>query len=555
MMARNARDHRQRYRQIVEVLGSHGLGYLVGVLNLERFVPFHRALLHDARGERPPTRPEHLRLALEELGTTFIKLGQILSTRPDLLPPDYIAELAKLQDTAPAIPREAVQAAVMSELGRPVAELFVELDWEPVAAASIGQAHAGRLLDGTEVIVKVRRPGVVEQVEEDLEILANLANAAARRWELAQDYDLPGLAQEFGQTLRAELDYLREGRNAERFADFFRDDESVQIPQVFWQATTSRIITLERIRGMKISDHAALDEAGIDRPGLARRATRIILRMVFELGFFHADPHPGNFFVEPDGRIGLIDFGMVGTVDDRTQQQLAELIFAVTQQDPAQLVDALLELGVARRRVDRHLLQDDLVHLLSRYYGRPLGEVPIGPLLNEVLTIVRRHRLQLPPNLALLIKTAIMDEGLGAQLDPTFNLTSILAPYAEQLMVRQYSPWALAKRAGRASLDATRLGLELPQRLRRIIGELERGGVEVGVRPEEFEPVLRRFERLTNRIVLGILAAAFINGLAILMAFYHPLGLEGVTTTIVGAGFVIAAGLGAYLAWSILRSR
>jgi len=547
-------SHKARYRQIAEVLGRHGLGYLLSLIGLERLVPWHRGPLGSSGRDGSHTRPEHVRLALEELGPTFIKLGQIVSTRADLLPPDYQAELKKLQDAAPPISASIVREVLVEELGQPIEDVFASFDDVPLAAASIGQVHAATLPDGTEVVVKIRRPGVVEQIEEDLEILQNLAAGASRRWELADAYDLVGLAQEFAQTLRAELDYIREGRNAERFAASFADDPTIHIPRVCWETTTSRVLTLERIRGIKIDDLAALDAAGIDRSALAQRAAQIVLVMVFEHGFFHADPHPGNFFVEPGGRIGLIDFGMVGTLDERTQEQLARLLLAVTRQDSERLVDAFLDLGAVRQQLRRDLLRRDLEHLLSRYYGKPLGEISLGPLLGEALDIVRRNHLQLPANLALLLKTAVMDEGLGVRLDPSFRLTSVLVPYAERLVLRQYSPLRWARRFGGASLDALQLGADLPQQLRRLIGELERGGLEVGMRPANFEPLIVRFERLANRLILGILTAAFVNGLAVLLSVYRPPGWERWAGAIFTIGFVIAGVLGIYLAWSILRS-
>ena len=246
------------------------------------------------------------------------------------MPPEYHEELAKLQDAAPPVSSDAVEEVVTAELGQPVEEMFASFDREPLAAASIGQAHAATLRDGTEVVVKVRRPGVVEKIEEDLRILQSLAVRANHRWEIAEQYDVVALAQEFAQTLRAELDYVREARNAERFAENFADDPGVHVPRVFWETSTSRVLTLERLRGIKVSDVEALDAAGIGRKELAERAARITLDMIFEHGFFHADPHPGNFFVEPDGTLGIIDFGMVGTVDERTQDQLAQLLLAIT---------------------------------------------------------------------------------------------------------------------------------------------------------------------------------------------------------------------------------
>lgn len=546
--------HIKRYREIADALVRHGLGYLVGVLGLDRFVPFHRGLLGHPRRAEPYTRPEHVRMALEDMGAAFIKLGQILSSRPDLLPPDYQTELSKLQDAAPKVPKKVVEALLVGEFGKPIEDVFRSFDPEPLAAASIGQAHAATLRDGTEVVVKIRRPGVLEQVEEDLEILQNIAAAATLRWELAEQYDIVGVAQEFAQTLRAELDYIREGRSAERFAENFKDDPSVHIPEVFWEQTTSSVLTLERIRGIKIDDIPALDAAGIDRKAVAEQAARVILKMVFEDGFFHADPHPGNFFVERQGRIGLIDFGMVGTIDQGTQEQLVELLVAVTGRDADRLVDVFWSLHVVQRRMNRELLRRDFEHLLSRYYGRALGEITLGPLLNDTLAVVRRHHLLLPSNLALLIKTVMMHEGLEARLDPDLRMTLLLAPYAEQLMLRQYSPILWTRRFAHASLDMARAGLELPQQLRRLVGEIERGNLEVGMRPEGFEPLVRRFERLGNRLVLGIIAAAFVNGLALLMSAYRPAGWEEWISTIFTVGFAAAVGIGIYLAWSILRT-
>jgi ubiquinone biosynthesis protein len=541
--------HLSRYRQIAEALARHGLGWLHSATGLERFLPLHP--LH--HGETPAP-PERVRLALEQLGATFIKLGQFLSTRADLLPPEYQLELARLQDDAPPISSEIARERIEAELGKPVTSLFASFDPEPVAAASIGQAHAATLPDGTEVIIKVRRPGVVEQVEEDLEILLNLAAAMSRHWKLAAAYDLVGLAQEFAQTLRAELNYLQEGRNAEKFAENFASDPQVHIPRVYWQTTTSRVLTLERIRGIKASDIAALDQRGIDRRALATRGTQVILRMIFEDGFFHADLHPGNFFIEADGRFGLIDFGMVGALDEATQEHLAGLVLAILDQDYDQLVEALLELGVTRQRVERHLLRRDLEHLIAPYYGQSIGEVDLTPLLNEALAIMRRHRLSLPPNLALLVKTIIITEGLGARLDPEFHLITVIAPYANQLLLRQYSPRRWLRRLGRAGKDLAWLGVEAPQQLRRLVGEIERGGLEIGMRPESFEPLIRRLERLANRIVLGILAAAFIVGLATLLAVYQPTEAERWIGMMFAIGFFLALALGIYLAWSILRS-
>jgi ubiquinone biosynthesis protein len=543
-----------RYRDIAEILLRHGLGFIVGIVGLDRFAPFRLGFVGvNQRGETY-TRPERIRVALEELGATFVKLGQILSTRVDLLPPAYQFELAKLQDQATPVSTDLIRETLAGEMGRPIHEVFASFDAVPLAAASIGQVHAATLLDGTEVVVKIRRPGVERTVEEDLEILQNLAATASRRWELADQYDVVGLVEEFSQTLRAELDYIAEGRNAERFAANFAGDRTVHIPRVIWDTTSSRVLTIERLHGCKITDSEALDSLGIDRRKLATRAVRIIFKMTIEDGFFHADPHPGNFVIEPDGRIGMMDFGMVGRIDRETREQLIDLVFAVASQDPERVVDAMLDLGVARRRVDRHRLRRDVSLLMARYYGRALGDVVAATAIEDGLAVTRRHRLQLPPNLALLLKTVVMNEGLGRQIDPTFRVADALAPFAKRLVVQQYSPRRVARQLSLASVDAARLGIELPEHLRRIVRDLERGGLEVGMRPEGFEPLIRRFERLANRIILGIIVAAFVNGLAILAAAYRPAGWETIGGLAFVAGFSFAAVVGAYLAWTILRS-
>lgn len=552
--------HIGRYRQIASTLARHGLGYLVGLAGLERFVPFQHGWFGHPRRQLPYTRPEHIRMALEELGATFVKIGQIVSTRPDLFPPEYINELAKLQDAATPAPWAAVETQLVAELGRPLTSVFASFEREPLAAASIGQAYAATLLDGSEVVVKVRRPGVGKQVEEDLEILQSLAANANDRWEQAAQYDPVGLAAEFARTLRAELDYVRERRNAERFARNFADDPTVHVPRIYAEQSSAQVLTLERIRGIKINDLAALDAAGVDRKALAARSTRIVLKMVFEDGFFHADPHPGNFFVEPGvdgqagGRIGLIDFGMVGLVDERTRKQLVDLLMAITSQDADRLVDAFIGLGVTQQRVNRALLRQDLEQLLAQYYGQSLGEINVSGLITDALVVTRRHLLQMPTNMALLLKTIIMSEGLGAQLDPSFNLMTVLAPFAQQLLLKQYSPRTWGKQLGRAGLEMAQLATELPHQLRRMGSEIERGNLEIGVRPEGFAPLINRLEQLANRVVLGIIAAAFINGLAVLMSVYHPPGWDQWAGAVFAFGFVVAAGLGIYLVWTIAHS-
>ena len=398
-------------------------------------------------------------MALEDMGVTFVKLGQILATRADLLPPDYQAELAKLQDRARPLPAGTVEKAIQDELGAPPAELFGSFDTEPLAAASIGQAHAATLKDGFEVVVKVRRPGAVEQVEEDLAILAELAAVASRRWEIAEQYDVVGLAQEFEQTLTAELDYVREGRNAERFARNFVDHPDVHIPRVFQDTSTARVLTLERIHGVKIDDLAGLEAAGIDRHDLAERAARVVLKMVFEDGFFHADPHPGNFFIEDGGRIGLIDFGMVGSLDAphpratgpptawRHQRRLRApgRHFPRARGGKAAGGPCQAERGFGPPAVPllRATTGRDAAGPDAR--GEPGDHAPSPPAPS------------LQPGPAA-------EDGRHARVtwhrtgSPNFQMAQVLVPYAQRMMLLEFSPTVWARRLGAAGLEAARLG-------------------------------------------------------------------------------------------------
>jgi ubiquinone biosynthesis protein len=516
--ATTGRARHRREAQIAEVLARHGLRHLLAVSGLYRFASFGREVLGIRPPEAPYAPPRDLRLALEELGPTFIKVGQLFSTRADLLAPEFRAELAKLQDEVPPFPGEVAQDVIEHELHTGADKAFASFDLEPLAAGSIGQAHAATLDDGTEVVVKIRRPGVVEQIEQDLEILRNCAAHATRRWQAAADIDAVGLAEEFGQIIRAELDYLREGRNAETFAANFANDPDVQIPQVYWETTTSRIITLERIRGIKVTELSALDSAGVDRQELAERATLIAARMVFEHGFFHGDPHPGNLFIQPSGRVGIIDFGIVGSLNDRLREELGKLLIGVMREDPERLAASLVNLGASAATVDRRRLREDLAKLLARYAGRGAGEIELSAAMSDLQDVARSHRLRLPRDLALLAKVVTMDEGMTAELAPGFQIAEALAPYARRQLLAQVSPAVLIRRLEQFGIDAAELATDFPGQLRRVLDVLGSGSLEFHLRAGELEPLVARAERLGNRIVVSVLGAAIIDGLAELAA-------------------------------------
>ncbi|TAK35986.1 MAG: AarF/ABC1/UbiB kinase family protein [Chloroflexota bacterium] len=542
-----------RYRQVVRILFRHGFGYLVDQVGLGHLVPFHWGLLGHRRRPMPYSQAEHLRLAFEELGATFIKLGQILSTRSDILPPDFIAELSKLQDAVPPERADVIESQIASELGRPPSSAFAEFDPEPLGSASIGQVHAAKLGTGEEVVVKVQRPGVEHLIEADLAILMDLARLAQARTTWGQIYDLPGMVEEFAETLRGEMDYVSEGRNADRIRGNFTEEPALHVPTIHWNCTTRRILTMERIEGTKISDIPALEAAGIDRQRLAATGVRIVLKMMLEDGFFHADPHPGNFLVQPGEVIGLLDYGMVGRLDERTRENLLYLFLAIMDQDMDRAVDQLSTLGVVGTTPQLERLKRDLERLLSLYWGLPLQEIDVRRILEEFLATARRHQLHVPAHLALLSKTLSMHEGLARQLDPTINLAEMLGPYARKLVWRTYRPDRWARRVLPAMLDLSQLMITLPRRIDRLLGQVERGNVSLNMRVQETEHALDTLNRMVNRLILGVLATGFIVGIPLLLQVYHATGLHQAIGVLLGAGFAVVAALAFWLIFAILH--
>ena len=543
-----------RYRQIIEILVRHGFGALIGKAGWDS-----QRLTHVFRPTAGETHviggPERMRLVIEELGPTFIKLGQILSTRGDLLPSAYRAELAKLQDSAPPVPGDQIRAAFEEEFGRSVDDAFATFDMRPIAAASIGQAHSATLPDGGEVIVKLRRPHIIEDVEEDLHILVDLSYVAARHWEMARHYDIVAIVAEFAQTLRSEMDYLHEGHNLEHIADNFAGDPNLHVPKVYWELTTPRILTLERIRGIKITNVRELDAAGHNRGAIAHRATRILLLMILRDGFFHADPHAGNVFVEEGGTIGLIDFGMVGEVDRGSQNGLMKLLLAITEQNGGHLADTLLDLCAGYRTVDRNALRRDLQRVLVRYWSRAISDVRFGAFIGDMVEILRTHHLRLSPDLALLLKTIVMAEGLAEEIDPTFNLMEVYVPLIEEVMRQRITFSGWTKQFLLSGIDAIESSMEIPQRLRHILGDIERGGFEINIQPASFDPYFTRLERLVNHVLLALFAVASTIATAFILASYHPGGLDIVAELLFIFSLLLTAAFGVYIMYLLFSSR
>lgn len=548
------RLHARRYQQIVRTLFRHGFGYLVNQLGIARFVPFHYGILGHLKKAEPYTQPEHVRLAFEDLSTTYIKLGQILSTRPDIIPPEYLGELEKLQDRVPPVSPEIIKERISQELGAPLNEIFADFNDTPLASASIGQVHAATLKTGEPVVVKVQRPGVHKLVETDIDILARAADFVSRRVPSLQMYDLPGVVQEFAYTIRTEMDYHREGQNAERFRRNFEGDPAIYIPRVYWDYTASRVLTLERLEGPKISDLEAFGEKGLDRRRVARRSTHIILKEVFEHGFFHADPHPANFVVLENEVIGVMDFGMVGYLDEETRQDLTRLFVAVSEQDAETVVEQFLELGAAGGDINLAAFKNEICHLLIQYQSVALKEMDLRVVLDEMMAISRRHRLRMPSNLALLIKTVGMEEGLVRRLDPDFRLIEMFEPYARKIWLKTFGPSAWRKQLARGAVDLVSFATGLPRQIRRITGQVSRGDIRVVIKQPRLDEELSQLNAMFNRLSLSILISAFFVVLGLLMLIYHPVGVERLVAPFLIVGLIGATAFGLWLLVSILRS-
>lgn len=556
-------SRKERFFQILEVLSEHGFGFVISGLKPEWRAPMERVRLLDPGKVR--SQPVHLRLALEELGPTFVKLGQLISTRPDLLPTSYAQELSRLQDSSPPIPPDQIRELLAQEPDAAGEEILSRIDPVPLATGSIGQAHTATI-DGMDVVVKIRRPEIVDVVNRDLEILRELAVLLTRYWPGVGAQDLTGLVDEFASSMRDELDYLAEARSTDRMRANFAGHPSVLIPEIRWEATSPRVLTSERMRGLKINDLEGLDAAGIDRHELAVTATDVLCTMIFEHGFFHADPHPGNIFVQPDGSIALIDFGMVGELSEEFRDALVTMLVGVSQSNPRRATTGLLKLtDRAPDDLDRTALDRDIDAMIRRYANRPLSEVRIGALLSDLVSVLRRHHLRLPRETALFLRMVITAESIGKGLDPDFDLIAVIRPYAQRFVMRRLSPEALAGRVGDLIQEALQMGAEAPDVARRVISVLENGGFDVHLRADELEPLLKRGERIGHQVIAGAVIAATVNGMSHVVASdsvrygrYHlPLMIGGTGTVAALSAFlaVSSAAPRARRVVSVLRER
>ena len=530
-----------RWREILAVLSKHGLADW-----LDRFdLPIAKRLLKRSAGEGDKVRrEERIRLALEELGPAFIKLGQVLATRPDQVGVELAEELTKLQASAPVEPVAAIRATVESDLGKPVAECFSVFEETPVASASIGQVHRARLLDGRLVAVKVRHTGVEEQLRVDSDILVGLAELAERVPEMAV-YRPLDTAQEFQRSLRREIDFCDELRRINQFREAFQGDERIHIPEPFAEQSGERVITLEWMEGHKLSDPDLAGATGADLSLVARHGAELFLEMIFEHGIYHADPHPGNLMVMEGGVIGLLDFGMVGRIGDSLREDLEDVLMAVAADDPPLLCAALLRIGAPPIGFDEDLFTADIADFVDRFGRQDLNRFDLTGALTELFRIVRRHAIVLSPQLSLLLKLMVMLEGTAKRLSPDFSLLEVLAPMQRRMVLRRLNPVRQANKARRLYGEFEQLAEETPRRLRDLLTQFQSGRFEVHLDHRGLEPSV-------NRLVLGLLTSALIVAGALLLS-REVLLVGGVSAPGVAA-FVLSGLLGLRLLRAISKS-
>jgi ubiquinone biosynthesis protein len=543
-----------RYRQILGVLIKYGFGDLVETLKIEQYIEIGLQMISKKR--RAPveklSRAERVRMAFEELGPTYIKLGQILSTRPDLVQVDFIHELSKLQDEVPPFPFEDARRIVESELREPLENIFASFTEIPLASASIGQVHRARYLDGEDVAVKVQRPGIRRLIDIDLEIMLHLATLAERHIEELSFHQPVRIVEEFAKTLERELDYTIEATSMERVSRQFLHDPTVYIPKVYRETTTSRVLTTELVQGIKVSKLDLLDQEGYDRKTITFRGAQICLRQIFNHGFFHADPHPGNIFVLPENVICLLDFGMVGTIDRNTREDFVELVDSIVRSDETRAAQCLLKITSWDEEPDMRSFEKDVSEFIGEHLYKPLKEIELGKLLQHLLELSARHRLRIYPDIFLMMKALSTVEGVALLLDPDFDMLQHAEPFIKNVKLERFSPMRLESDVLSLTSQIFTFLKDFPKDLLEITRLIRQRKLSFSHELQGLDQMLSTHDQISNRISFSILIAALIIGSALIVISKTPPLFYGIS--LIGIiGFLAAAIMGIWLLVAILK--
>jgi ubiquinone biosynthesis protein len=547
--------HVQRYRQILVVLSKYGFDNLVdNLLKVERRMEYRLAKFFRRSWHYPETltRAERARMAMEELGPTFIKMGQVLSTRPDLLPPEFIREFSKLQKEAPSFPFSEAKRIIETELGASLEDVYEYFEEIPIAAASFGQVHRARLANGADVVVKIQRPSIKKTVEVDLEIMFHVATLLENQLDGWQTHRPTLVVEEFTRVLEQELDYTIESSHVERFAWQFSDNPIIYVPKIYREAVTTRVLTMEYINGINVSDIDKLNEAGLIPRELAQRGFKLILEQIFVNGFFHADPHPGNILILPDNVICYLDFGMMGRIDLRSRETCADLILAVTRRDEVKATNSLLKLTIYEGKPDRASLEKEVASFLDQHSYRPLKQIELGKLLNQLLSITSKHQLRIPPDIFLMMKALTTAEGVGRTLDPNFDPIKQAQPFIRRIYATRFDPRRIFGDTYNNTADLATLLREIPEDVHDMFLQVKRGDARVNIVIQETKPFLAAVDRISNRLSFAIVLAAIIIGSSLILV--SDVSQDGGNIFLIGAaGFVVAMVMGFWLLIAIIR--
>ncbi len=540
-----------RGREIATVLLNYGFGDVLERLGLLPYLKWGRRLIsrkaRDATEQLTTAR--RIRLALQDLGPTFVKFGQVLSTRADLIPQDLIDELSLLREQVPPFAQENVDRQLEEEFGRPINELFATFDNHPLAAGSLAQVHRAVSKDGRNLVVKIRRPSVVSCVEPDVVLMLELAQLLERHVPESRVFDPVGLVKQFTRTIRREMNFRREGRAMLDFARRFEGDPRLYVPKVEQELLTESVVVMEFISGIRVDDSAAIRAAGLDPNQLARDGAEIFMRMAFEMGVFHGDPHPGNIRILPSGPICLLDYGMVGFLDDGRRELLVDLFVAIARQDVNSVIKVVMNLGEPTQQIDRILLQADVRDFLDAYYGVPLEQLHVGQLLTDFIGILSSHGLHIPGDLMVLVRAIITLEGVGRGLDPRFNIAEVLAPFVENLIRERYQPRRILERTLTDVRTLVAAAHDVPLHLGKTLKKISQDDVKVQLEHRGLDHLISEFDRSSNRIIVGMLLSSIILATALLIragnadSYWFALPL-----------FILSGLLGVWLVWGILRS-